>query len=96
MSLRFPDPAQRDAIAAAARAEGVSLQEYILTAAYQCATGPEAQFRDGSREHDARTREVNATNSATSPLEGEAVIDAAGLADGSPLLPGTYEVSHFY
>src|SRR4051812_19037961 len=85
MSLRFADPAQRDAIAAAARAGGVSLQEYILTAAYERATGLKAQFRDGFRENDARTREVDATKSATPPPEGETVIDAARLADGSPL-----------
>src|SRR5947207_454454 len=34
MNLRFPDPEQRAAIEAAARKEGVSLQEYILSAAY--------------------------------------------------------------
>lgn len=44
MSLRFPDPEQRAAIAAAARNAGVSLQEYILSAAYDRATAVEARF----------------------------------------------------
>ncbi|MEV0386712.1 DUF1778 domain-containing protein [Nonomuraea sp. NPDC050643] len=35
LRLHFHDPAQRDAIAAAARAEGVGIEEFILTAAYQ-------------------------------------------------------------
>jgi len=47
MSLRFPDPAQRAAIAAAAKEAGVSLQEYILSAAYDRATAVERRFLDG-------------------------------------------------
>lgn len=35
LHLRFSDPAQRDLIAAAARAAGVGLEEFILTAAYE-------------------------------------------------------------
>ncbi|WP_331743543.1 DUF1778 domain-containing protein (plasmid) [Streptomyces sp. NBC_01136] len=46
MNLRFPDPAQRAAIEAAARQEGVSLQEYILSAAYARATAVEERFID--------------------------------------------------
>lgn len=46
MNLRFPDPAQRAAIQAAAKQEGVSLQEYILSAAYTRATAVEERFLD--------------------------------------------------
>lgn len=38
MNLRFRDPEQRKAITAAARQAGVSMQEYILSAAYKRAT----------------------------------------------------------
>ncbi|WP_330280864.1 type II toxin -antitoxin system TacA 1-like antitoxin [Streptomyces sp. NBC_00588] len=47
MSLRFPDPAQRAVIAAAAKQAGVSMQEYILSAAYDRATAVERRFLDG-------------------------------------------------
>ncbi|MBO0514959.1 hypothetical protein [Streptomyces beijiangensis] len=47
MNLRFPDPGQRAAIAAAAKQEGVSLQAYILSAAYDRATAVEQRFLDG-------------------------------------------------
>ncbi|MFD8425687.1 DUF1778 domain-containing protein [Streptomyces sp. NPDC059466] len=49
MNLRFPDPEQRAAIEAAARQEGVSLQEYILSAAYARATAVEERFLDAFR-----------------------------------------------
>ncbi|MDQ1013196.1 hypothetical protein QFZ82_007681 [Streptomyces sp. V4I23] len=55
MNLRFPDPEQRAAIAAAARQEGVSLQEYILSAAYARATAVEQRFLEGFRESMARS-----------------------------------------
>ncbi|WP_328335905.1 MULTISPECIES: hypothetical protein [unclassified Streptomyces] len=55
MSLRFPDPAQRAAIAAAAKQAGVSLQEYILSAAYDRATAVERQFLDGFQASMARS-----------------------------------------
>lgn len=44
MNLRFPDPQQREAIAAAAKQAGVSMQEYVLTAAYERATAVERHF----------------------------------------------------
>ncbi|MFI8242586.1 hypothetical protein ACIF83_35965 [Streptomyces sp. NPDC085866] len=44
MNLRFRDPEQLAAIAAAARREGVSMQEYILSAAYARATAVEQRF----------------------------------------------------
>ncbi|MEV8321277.1 DUF1778 domain-containing protein [Streptomyces sp. NPDC059900] len=56
MNLRFPDPEQREAIAAAAAQEGVSLQEYILSAAYARATAVETRFLEGfkaSMDHSA-------------------------------------------
>lgn len=55
MNLRFPDPEQRTAIAAAARQEGVSMQEYILSAAYARATAVEQRFLDGFSESMARS-----------------------------------------
>jgi uncharacterized protein (DUF1778 family) len=61
MNLRFPDSGQRAAIAAAARAAGVSMQEYILSAAYERATAVEAAFLDAFDAAVARTREAFAT-----------------------------------
>lgn len=55
MNLRFPDAAQRAAIEAAARQEGVSLQEYILSAAYARATAVEERFLSAFRESMARS-----------------------------------------
>ncbi|MFI5794979.1 DUF1778 domain-containing protein [Streptomyces sp. NPDC051677] len=55
MNLRFPDPEQRAAIAAAAKQEGVSLQEYILSAAYARATAVEARFLEGFKESMAHS-----------------------------------------
>lgn len=61
MSLRFPDSGQRAAIAAAARAAGVSMQEYILSAAYERATAVETAFLDAFDASLARTAEAFAT-----------------------------------
>jgi hypothetical protein len=55
MNLRFRDPEQRAAIEAAARQAGVSLQEYILSAAYARATAVEARFLEGFRHSMARS-----------------------------------------
>jgi hypothetical protein len=55
MNLRFPDPAQRAVIAAAAKQEGVSMQEYILSAAYDRATAVERKFLDGFQASMARS-----------------------------------------
>ncbi|MEU1600057.1 DUF1778 domain-containing protein [Streptomyces sp. NPDC005708] len=44
LNLRFPDPEQRAAIAAAAKQAGVSMQEFILSAAYARATEVENRF----------------------------------------------------
>lgn len=70
MNLRFPDPEQRAAIEAAARQEGVSLQEYILSAAYARATAVEERFLDafrGSMSHsgNAFTEEAGAAHPGT-------------------------------
>ncbi|MEV0219074.1 DUF1778 domain-containing protein [Streptomyces sp. NPDC050704] len=55
INLRFPDPEQRAAIAAAARQEGVSMQEYILSAAYSRAIAVEERFLQGFKESMARS-----------------------------------------
>ncbi|MFD7405990.1 hypothetical protein ACFV7R_25660 [Streptomyces sp. NPDC059866] len=55
MNLRFPDPEQLAAIAAAARQEGVSMQEYILSAAYTRATAVEQRFLEGFKTSMARS-----------------------------------------
>ncbi|MFI2077506.1 type II toxin -antitoxin system TacA 1-like antitoxin [Streptomyces triculaminicus] len=67
MSLRFPDPEQRAAIAAAAKEAGVSMQEYILSAAYERATAVEARFLEAfkasvSRSNEAFTAEPGASD----------------------------------
>ncbi|MPY38780.1 DUF1778 domain-containing protein [Streptomyces phyllanthi] len=55
MNLRFPDPRQQAAIAAAAKQQGVSMQEYILSAAYDRATAVEQRFLEGFRASMARS-----------------------------------------
>ncbi|MEU1415279.1 DUF1778 domain-containing protein [Streptomyces sp. NPDC005731] len=55
MNLRFPDPEQRAAIAAAAKQEGISMQEYILSAAYARATAVEQRFLEGFKESKDRS-----------------------------------------
>ena len=55
MNLRFPDPSQRAAIAAAAKQAGVSMQEYILSAAYDRATAVEQRFLEGFKASMARS-----------------------------------------
>ncbi|MFF1542714.1 hypothetical protein [Streptomyces sp. NPDC058291] len=55
MNLRFPDPGQRAAIAAAAKQAGVSMQEYILSAAYDRATAVEQRFLEGFTASMARS-----------------------------------------
>ncbi|MGI5340013.1 DUF1778 domain-containing protein [Streptomyces sp. CA-181903] len=55
MSLRFPDPEQRRTIEAAAKEAGVSMQEYILSAAYERATAIEARFLEAFRDSMSRS-----------------------------------------
>ncbi|MGP3978289.1 type II toxin -antitoxin system TacA 1-like antitoxin [Streptomyces sp. 8N114] len=55
MNLRFPDPEQRAAIAAAAKQAGVSMQEYILSAAYDRATAVEQRFLEHFKASMARS-----------------------------------------
>ncbi|KPI16446.1 hypothetical protein OK006_10698 [Actinobacteria bacterium OK006] len=71
MNLRFPDPAQRAAIEAAARQEGVSLQEYILSAAYARATAVEERFLDAFRESMSRSSEAFAEEAGTADPSAE-------------------------
>ncbi|MEU2354574.1 DUF1778 domain-containing protein [Streptomyces misionensis] len=77
MNLRFPDPAQRAAIEAAARQEGVSLQEYILSAAYARATAVEERFLDAFRESVARSGDAFAEGAG--PVDPGAQQRAADL-----------------
>lgn len=77
INLRFPDPGQRAAIAAAAKAEGVSMQEYILGAAYARATALEGRFLDAfrasqARSGDAFTREPGDTDPTAEQRTAEA------------------------
>lgn len=65
MSLRFPDPAQRAAIAAAAKQAGVSMQEYILSAAYDRATAVERRFLEGFSASMARSGAAFAAEPST-------------------------------
>ncbi|MFF7216321.1 hypothetical protein ACFZAU_38290 [Streptomyces sp. NPDC008238] len=58
MSLRFPDAEQYEAIAGAAKAAGVSMQEYVLSAAYERATAVEKIFLDAAQEAAEYTREA--------------------------------------
>jgi hypothetical protein len=79
MSLRFPDPAQRAAIAAAAKQAGVSMQEYILSAAYDRATAVERKFLDGFKSSVARSGAAFAaepSNVDPSPEQRTAELDA--------------------
>lgn len=71
MNLRFPDPEQRAAIAAAARQEGVSLQEYILSAAYARATAVEQRFLEGFKESMARSGAAFAAEPSSVDLSAE-------------------------
>ncbi|MFD8079897.1 hypothetical protein ACFV3E_45825 [Streptomyces sp. NPDC059718] len=58
MSLRFPDPEQYAAIAAAAKASDMSMQDYVLSAAYERATAVERVFLDAARQAAEYTREA--------------------------------------
>ncbi|WP_406134444.1 DUF1778 domain-containing protein [Streptomyces zaomyceticus] len=71
MNLRFPDPAQRAAIEAAAKQEGVSLQEYILSAAYARATAVEERFLEAFRESMSRSGDVFAAEAGAVDPRGE-------------------------
>ncbi|MFD7446727.1 DUF1778 domain-containing protein [Streptomyces sp. NPDC059909] len=71
MNLRFPDPEQRAAIAAAARQEGVSMQEYILSAAYARATAVEGRFLDAFRASMARSGAVFAAEPSSIDVSAE-------------------------
>lgn len=65
MNLRFPDPAQRTAIAAAAKQAGISMQEYILSAAYDRATAVEQRFLEGFKASMARSGAAFAAESSS-------------------------------
>ncbi|MFE6828384.1 DUF1778 domain-containing protein [Streptomyces sp. NPDC057690] len=71
MNLRFPDPDQRAAIEAAAKQEGVSLQEYILSAAYARATAVQDRFLDAFRESMSRSGNAFAAEAGTTDPSSE-------------------------
>ncbi|NJP82167.1 DUF1778 domain-containing protein [Streptomyces sp. AA8] len=71
MNLRFPDPQQREAIAAAARQAGVSMQEFVLTAAYERATAVEQHFLDAFKRSMKRSGEAFAAEDGVLDPTGE-------------------------
>ncbi len=81
MSLRFPDPDQYEAIATAAKAAGVSLQEYVLSAAYERATAIEVKFLEAARSAYEYTREAFAELGDDQPDEEARVREAAARAE---------------
>ncbi|MEU9979430.1 DUF1778 domain-containing protein [Streptomyces sp. NPDC051014] len=81
MNLRFPDPGQRSAIEAAARQEGVSLQEYILSAAYTRATAVEARFLDAFRESMSRSGDAFTESTTVDPRTEQRTAELAARRD---------------
>ncbi|CAM5599541.1 MULTISPECIES: hypothetical protein [Streptomyces] len=76
INLRFPDPTQRVAIEAAAKQEGVSRQDYILSVAYARATAVEDRFLDAfrvsrSRSGDAFAEEADTAGAGAQQREAE-------------------------
>ncbi|WHM40779.1 hypothetical protein [Streptomyces sp. BPTC-684] len=65
MNLRFRDPQQREAIAAAAKQAGVSTQEYVLSAAYDRATAVERRFLAAFAQSQARSGQAFDTEAGT-------------------------------
>ncbi|WP_326725727.1 DUF1778 domain-containing protein [Streptomyces sp. NBC_00243] len=66
MSLRFRDPEQQAAIAAAAQQAGVSMQEYILSAAYARATAVEDRFLAAFKDSMDRSGQAFAAEPSSS------------------------------
>ncbi|MFD7555802.1 DUF1778 domain-containing protein [Streptomyces sp. NPDC059835] len=82
MNLRFRDPKQREAIAAAAKQAGVSLQEYVLSAAYERATAVEGQFLTGFKDSMARSGEAFAAEvGALDPTPEQRAAELAARAE---------------
>ncbi|MFD4144085.1 DUF1778 domain-containing protein [Streptomyces sp. NPDC058572] len=65
MNLRFRDPQQREAIAAAAKQAGVSMQEFVLSAAYDRATAVERHFLAAFEQSMAHSGEAFAAETST-------------------------------
>lgn len=85
MSLRFPDPEQRRAIESAAREAGVSMQEYILRAAYERATAVEVKFLEAFRASMARSGDAfDAEPSASDPSPEQRAAEQQARADFGP------------
>ncbi|MGW1878810.1 hypothetical protein [Streptomyces sp. NPDC001975] len=66
MNLQFQDPEQLAAIEAAARREGVSVQEFVLSAGYARATWVEQRFLQAFEASITRSGEAF-TSTADSP-----------------------------
>lgn len=82
MNLRFPDPAQRAAIESAARQAGLSLQEYILSAAYDRATAVEARFLEAFKTSMTRSGDAFAEGAgAVDPSEEQRASELAARRD---------------
>ncbi|SEF00292.1 hypothetical protein SAMN05216489_09524 [Streptomyces sp. 3213] len=71
MILRFRDPRQHAAIETAAEQAGVSLQEYILSAAYARATAVAERFLAGFKESMARSGAAFAAEPGTADHSAE-------------------------
>ncbi|MFE7439653.1 DUF1778 domain-containing protein [Streptomyces chartreusis] len=82
MNLRFPDPAQREAISAAAKQAGVSMQEYILSAAYDRATAVERRYLEGFSASMARSGAAFAAEpSSTDPSAEQRAAEQQALRE---------------
>ncbi|MFF6815929.1 DUF1778 domain-containing protein [Streptomyces sp. NPDC012403] len=85
MNLRFRDPEQREAIMAAARQAGVSMQEYVLSAAYERATAVQRRFLDAFERSMARSGDAFAAEpSAADPAPGQRAAEREALRDLAP------------
>ncbi|MFJ2263465.1 DUF1778 domain-containing protein [Streptomyces sp. NPDC087844] len=81
LNLRFPDPGQREAIEAAARQEGVSMQEYILRAAVDRATAVEKTFLAAFQASRARSGEAFRNLTELDPSAEQRAAEQAARAE---------------
>lgn len=88
LNLRFPDPEQRAAIEAAARQEGVSMQEYILRAAVDRATAVEKRFLAAFRASQARSGEAFRNLTDLDPSAEQRAAERAARAEAETSAPG--------
>ncbi|MCX3061371.1 type II toxin -antitoxin system TacA 1-like antitoxin [Streptomyces beihaiensis] len=81
LNLRFPDPAQHAAIEAAARQEGMSMQEYILSAAYARATAVESAFLSAFGKSKERSGDAFRAVDDLDPAPGQREAERRALRD---------------